>query len=79
MLLKNSKSQKDAENCATRMVFRYFFRHLSPTVIGVTVPYYDAEKYPLVNVYIANWKITIDKFGNSTISMGHYHYLFGDF
>ena len=27
--------------------------------------------YPLVNVYIANWKITIFKNGQSTISMGH--------
>ena len=28
-------------------------------------------KYPLGNVYITNWKITIFKFGKSTISMGH--------
>ena len=28
--------------------------------------------YPLVNVYIANWKNTIFKFGKSTISMGHF-------
>ena len=28
------------------------------------------EKKPLVNVYITNWKITIFKFGKSTISMG---------
>jgi hypothetical protein len=27
--------------------------------------------YPLGNVYITNWKITIFKFGKSTISMGH--------
>ena len=28
----------------------------------------DGIFYPLVNVYIANWKITIVKFGKSTIN-----------
>ena len=28
--------------------------------------------YPLVNVYVTNWKITMLFMGKSTISMGHF-------
>ena len=32
----------------------------------------EYHRYPLVNVYITNWKITMLSMGKSTISMGHF-------
>ena len=35
-------------------------------------PSMDHIPYPLVNVYIANWKFIILKFGKSTVMFGHF-------
>jgi len=40
----------------------------------VTRAYKHTYNYHLLNVYIANWKITMFKLGKSTISMGHGFY-----